>query len=89
MNYPDAVELAVDDATRAIEMKSSLTLTMYLVVLAVLASSLNASTAKNKPDHLLVDGKKAPLIVHSIKPRLSWHSNVVSQAFYQIQVVHN
>ncbi|MBR9908796.1 MAG: family 78 glycoside hydrolase catalytic domain [Gammaproteobacteria bacterium] len=44
------------------------------------------STIENKPDQLLVEGNEAPLNVHNPNPRLSWHSNVVSQAHYQVHV---
>ncbi|MDN3476835.1 alpha-L-rhamnosidase [Pseudoalteromonas sp. APC 3355] len=37
------------------------------------------------PSNLLVEGKKHPLNVHNPRPKLSWHSNVKSQSYYQIQ----
>lgn len=39
-----------------------------------------------RPSNLLVEGKKQPLNVHKVQPRLSWHANVQTQSHYQIQV---
>lgn len=41
------------------------------------------------PTKLLVEGNTEPLNVHSLTPRLSWHSNVKQQQGFQIQVASN
>ena len=64
-------------------------LATVLIVNAAFVSSLTAMTSQAKPDQLLVEGKQAPLNVHSAHPRLSWHSNVVRQGHYQIQVARD
>ena len=40
----------------------------------------------NNPSELLVEGLNAPINVHNMTPRLSWHANVTKQYAYQIQV---
>ncbi len=39
-----------------------------------------------QPSNLLVEGKERPLNVHNLRPKLSWHSNIKSQSYYQVQV---
>ncbi len=62
---------------------------LCLFVLGSCAGATGASALETRPDNLLVEGHATPLNVHSANPRLSWHSNVVSQAYYQIQVAHD
>ena len=59
---------------------------LCLLVFGSYAGAESASALETKPDNLLVEGNATPLNVHSANPRLSWHSNALSQAYYQVQV---
>lgn len=66
--------------------------TLFIFILMLAVSACNSSEPPKveqpikSPTNLLVEGNKAPLNVHNITPRLSWHANVKQQFAYQIQV---
>ena len=61
-------------------------LMMLLVSIVSSCESNNQGTMSHSAaSNLLVEGNIQPLNIHRLTPSLSWHSNVKSQAAYQIQ----